>query len=435
MHVRLERKGWRQAVCVKETSVQLRCSEPECGAAADASHPAGCARCGSVLEVESSLPQTEPEELKRRWRARRLSEAPIDASGVWRYRELLPEPLWAGGDVVTLLEGNTPLLAAQAGARHAGLRSLRIKHLGWNPTGSFKDAGMTVAITQARQAGARLVACASTGNTAASMAAYAARGGLVARVHLPAGGVTASKLAQATDAGAEIVQVDGSFDAVLDTLLRTDDPSIHVLNSVNPFRIEGQKTAVVSLLEQLDWHCPDVLVLPGGNLGNASAFGKALEEMMALHLITRVPRLVVVQAEGANAFVRTWRAGGGRLEVVAEPRTAASAIRIGAPRSWKRGLRALAFTGGLSLDVSEVEIAAAKRAIGRDGIGCEPASAVTVAGIRRLVADGTIGAGDDVVAVLTGHVLKDPEACAPSPLPADPAEAGAATPASAGGTR
>jgi threonine synthase len=395
--------------------MRLRCSEPGCGVVAANDQPSACGRCGGLLEVEATLPRLDPAELKRRWRERRLSNASVDASGVWRYRELLPEPLHAGGTVVTLLEGNTPLLTAPRAAAYAGLRALRVKHLGWNPTGSFKDAGMTVAVTHAVQAGARTVACASTGNTAASMAAYAARAGLAARVYLPAAGVTAAKLAQAVDCGAEVVPVNGSFDAALEALLERPDPSIYVLNSVNPFRLEGQKTAAIGLLEQLDWQSPDFLVMPGGNLGNASAFGKALDELSAAGLIARMPRLAIVQAAGANPFVRTWRAGGERLQAVADPRTAASAIRIGVPRSWRRALRVLELTGGMAVDVSDEEIAAAKSAVASDGIGCEPASAAALAGIRRLVAERTIGPDDRVVAILTGHVLKDPDACGRRP--------------------
>jgi threonine synthase len=241
------------------------------------------------------------------------------------------------------------------------------------------------------------------------MAAYAARGGLPARAYLPKGAVAAPKLAQTLEYGAEVVDVDGNFDAALSQLLTDANRDDYFLNSVNPFRLEGQKTALFGLLEQLAWQPPDYIVLPGGNLGNVSAFGKGLEELLAAGLIARPPRLVVVQAAGANPFVRLWRSGAATLEPVEHPETAATAIRIGAPCSWKKALRALRQTGGTAVDVSEDEIADAKAAIGREGIGCEPASATTLAAVRQLTAAGVIGSESSVVAILTGHMLKDPD--------------------------
>jgi threonine synthase len=286
---------------------------------------------------------------------------------------------------------------------------LLFKHLGWNPTGSFKDTGMTVGITEAKRAGATRVACASTGNTAASMAAYAARAGLPARAYLPRGAVSGAKLAQAIDYGAEIVEVDGNFDAALARLVAGAGTGEYFVNSLNPFRLEGQKTVVFELLDQLQWSAPDFIVVPGGNLGNVSAFGKAIEELVASGLIVKRPRLVVVQAEGANPFARLWRSGAGVLEPQRDPQTEATAIRIGAPASWKKALRALRFTSGLAMDVSEDAIRDAKAAIGREGIGCEPASATTLAAVDQLSADGRIDRDATVVAILTGHVLKDPD--------------------------
>jgi threonine synthase len=293
---------------------------------------------------------------------------------------------------------------------YAGVEHLWFKHLGWNPTGSFKDLGMTAAVTEARRQGAKTVACASTGNTAASMAAYAARGDLRARVYLPRGGTSMAKLAQALDFGAEIHYVEGNFDDALRTLMAEEDPSIYFLNSINPFRIEGQKTAIFHLLDMMDWNAPDYIVVPGGNLGNSSAFGKAIQELAAFGLLPKVPRMVIVQARGSNALVRTVRAGGQELEVVADPQTMATAIRIGEPKSWKKALKAVRFTNGLVIDVDDDEIIAAKAVLGRDGIGSEPASATTLAGIRNLVASGTIAREARIVAFLTGHALKDTDA-------------------------
>ncbi len=338
------------------------------------------------------------------WLQRRSSYAPLDASGVWRFREFLP-----GGysEIVTLAEGNTPLVRAQRTAEWAGLRGLNFKHLGWNPTGCFKDLGMTVGVTEARFIGAKAVGCASTGNTAASLAAYAARAGLTAKVYLPAGQVSQNKLAQALDFGAEIVHVEGSFDLALDQLLHTLDGSMYFLNSINPFRLEGQKMAMFEMLEQLEWRVPDYLIVPGGNLGNTSAFGKAFVELQAAGLTEKIPRFVVVQAEGANPFARMWRSGSVELEAVATPETVATAIRIGNPRSWKKAMRAVRNGNGMVMDVSDEEIAEAKAMIGRDGIGCEPASATTLAALRKLSAQGQIDRDAKVVAILTGHALKD----------------------------
>lgn len=387
--------------------MHLRCSASGCGTTLDLhDRSLACPRCGDLLEivVDQSLP--EASALKRIWLERRSSYDPRDASGVWRFREFLPDS-YAESGIVTISEGNVPLVRGQKTAQWVGLRNLWFKHLGWNPTGCFKDLGMTVGITEARFAGAKAVGCASTGNTAASLAAYAARAGLTARVYLPAGQVSHNKLAQALDFGAEVVEIEGSFDDALDALLRSANPNLYFLNSINPFRIEGQKTAMFELLEQFGWKVPDYLVVPGGNLGNSSSFGKGFEELKTYGLIETVPRMVIVQAEGANPFARLWNSGSRRLQATEHPETVASAIRIGNPRSWKKALRAIEFTGGLAIDVSDEEIGEAKTMIGRDGIGCEPASATTLAGIRKLTSERKIDPDAIVAAVLTGHALKD----------------------------
>jgi threonine synthase len=329
-----------------------------------------------------------------------------DVSGVWRFREFLPDGYTPEG-VVTLGEGNVRLVRGQKTAAWAGLKHLSFKHLGWNPTGSFKDLGMTAGMTEAKFIGAAAVACASTGNTAASLAAYAARAGIVGRVYLPAGQASANKLAQALDFGAELIEIEGSFDDALNVLLAKADPSLYFLNSINPFRIEGQKTAMFELLEQLAWRAPDYLVVPGGNLGNSSAFGKAFVELKTYGYIDKVPRMIVVQASGANPLARLWDSGAQELEAVARPETAATAIRIGNPRSWKKALQGVRFTGGRVMDVTDEEILEAKTTIGHDGIGCEPASATTLAGVRKLVHSGELDRDAEVVAILTGHALKD----------------------------
>jgi threonine synthase len=328
-------------------------------------------------------------------------------SGVWRYAELvLPGP----GVIVSHPEGNTPLHRRDALSRYVGLEDFTLKHEGQNPTGSFKDRGMTVAVSRAVRVGATAVACASTGNTSASMAAYAAQAGLPALVFVPRGKVAAGKLAQALAYGARTLLVRGDFDACLRLARESVDKlGVTLLNSVNPWRIEGQKTIVLEMLQQLRWDPPDWIVVPAGNLGNMAAFGKALVEARKLRLISRVPRLAAIQATGANPFYRSYRAGfRRRYRVKAE--TVATAIRIGDPASFDRAVRAIRQTGGAVAAVSDSEILEAKAAVDATGIGCEPASAAAVAGTRRLVREGRILRGESVVAVLTGHLLKDPQA-------------------------
>jgi threonine synthase len=267
---------------------------------------------------------------------------------------------------------------------------------------------MTVAVTQARKLGARLVVCASTGNTAASLAAYAARADLMCAIIVPGGQVSHAKLAQALDYGAKVVEIEGNFDACMSAIRElSQDSSVYLVNSINPFRIEGQKTVAFELAEQLEWQVPDHLVLPGGNLGNSSAFGKGFRELLENGLIDRQPKITVVQAEGAAPFARFYSQHESDLVNEEDPKTLASAIKIGAPVSWRKAWRAVDETGGSVITVTEQEIADAKAMIGRDGIGCEPASATTVAGIRKLVADGVIKENESVVAILTGHLLKD----------------------------
>lgn len=365
-----------------------------------------CTKCGGLLEAAYGPIDAEP--LKRVFRERRMSNDPLNASGVWRYRELLPF-LDDYADVVTLREGNTPLLDAPIAAKYGGLDRIGFKHQGFNPTGSFKDNGMTCGASQARRLGLKRVACVSTGNTSASMAAYAAAGGLEPLIFLPHGNISFGKLAQALEYGAKTFEVEANFDQIL-ALVRVlaERVGIYLLNSVNPFRIEGQKTIVFEMMEQRDWRAPDWIVLPGGNLGNTSAFGKALREAQVWGLIDRMPRLAVIQAAGSAPFYEFVRKGG-EFQAVTSPETLATAIRIGDPVSWPKALREIRATNGVVEKVSEQEIADAKAQIGRSGIGCEPASAATLAGIRKLTANGTMDRGADVVAVLTGNLLKDPD--------------------------
>jgi threonine synthase len=361
-----------------------------------------CSRCAGLLEVELRG-EIDSASLRELWQKRRTSQDPRDRSGVWRFREFLP--FTEDVHVVSLGEGNTPLYDAPRSADYCRLPQLKLKHQGCNPTGSFKDTGMTVGVTQARKLGARLVVCASTGNTAASLAAYAARAEMMCAIIVPSGEVSHAKLAQALDYGAKVFEVDGNFDTCMNQIRElAEDESVYLVNSINPFRIEGQKTVAFELCEQLEWQVPDYLVVPGGNLGNSSALGKGFRELFESGLIDRQPKITVVQAEGASPFAKFFSVyEEERFFNEVNPQTLASAIKIGAPVSWPKAARAVRETGGSVITVTEQEMADAKAIIGRDGIGCEPASATTVAGIRKL----KINENESVVAVLTGHVLKD----------------------------
>jgi len=408
-----------------QAAVWQQCEE--CGTTLGETDPApNCPSCGGLLELIHA-PRQDARDLVERFRQRRNAVTGCDVSGVWRYRELVL-PSATADEIVSHPEGNTPLLSRAAVARFAGVDELLVKHEGHNPTGSFKDRGMTVATTQAKRTGARAVACASTGNTSASLAAYAAQAELPALVFIPSGKVALGKIAQTIAYGARTLMVRGNFDDCL-ALAREASASlgIQLLNSVNPFRLEGQKTIVFELLEQLDWEPPDWIALPAGNLGNTSAFGKALREARAIGLISRVPRLAAIQASGAAPFA-TGFAQGFREQLRVEPNTIATAIRIGAPASWNRAVRAIRETNGVVADVSDDEILDAKAVIDAAGIGCEPASAASVAGVAKLRRSGVIEANDRVVAVLTGHVLKDPGAVVAYHQETEPAPARANRP-------
>ena len=374
-----------------------------------------CETCGDLFEVlypgwnGPRQTRPNPSALRWLWRERRSSLHPADRSGVWRFREMLPI-LRDPKNIVTLSEGNTPLYDMPRSAQHLGLTRLRAKHQGINPTGSFKDTGMTAALSVARELGYSWVACASTGNTSAAMAAYAARAGMRSLVLLPEGKIAWGKLAQAMDYGALTLQLRTDFDGcvrVLADVVRR--APVYLLNSVNPYRIEGQKTPALEIAEQLEWDVPDHLIVPGGNLANSSALGKGFLEMKELGLTARVPAISVIQAEGANPLVRSLREfAGERLEPVTA-HTRASAIRIGNPASWRKAVHVIRQTGGWVEQVSEAEIALAKAEIGAEGVGCEPASAVTLAGLKKLVQQGKIQPEHSVVLLLTGHTLKDPD--------------------------
>jgi threonine synthase len=390
-------------------AAELSCFEARCRARFPITEVLyNCPHCGGLLEAVYDKPAQSADELKKLWRTRRMSNEPLDQSGVWRYREFIPF-LDDLSDAVTLREGCTPLLPGRLAAQYGGLDALVFKHQGFNPTGSFKDNGMTCGASQAKRLGMTRVACVSTGNTSASMAAYASFAGLQPVIFIPNGNIAFGKLAQALEYGAKTIQVEANFDQIL-ALVRelAERLGIYLLNSINPFRIEGQKTIMAEMLDQRDWKVPDWVVLPGGNLGNTSAFGKGLRELKALGLIDRLPRLAVIQAEGSAPFYDLMQAADrSSLHPVRDPETLATAIKIGDPVSWQKALFEVTTSEGVVEKVSEQEIADAKAIIGRNGIGCEPASAATLAGIRKLTASGVIRQDADVVAILTGNVLKD----------------------------
>jgi len=381
--------------------------------------------CGGVLDVELA-PPTGAKGLRQLFdeRASAPPTWPVntgnilpDHSGVWRYRELiLPVP---GQYIVSRPEGNTGLYpvgtencgAGRIGHRqigsYAGLDHLFLKHEGENPTGSFKDRGMTVGVTMASLLGAQAVACASTGNTSASLASYAAQAGMRGIVFLPAGNVTVGKLAQSLAYGATTIQIDGDFDAAMQLVEQVcNELGIYLLNSLNPYRVEGQKSIGFELLQQLNWQAPDWLVLPAGNLGNTSAIGKAFRQAYQLSLISHMPRFASIQAAGANPFYRSFQRGFTTREPV-QAQTVATAIKIGDPVSFTRARRVIEESNGLVEEVTDAEILAAKTIIDRSGLGCEPASAATLAGIRKLVERGVMKRDESVVGVLTGNLLKD----------------------------
>jgi threonine synthase len=409
-----------------------RCLAPDCGATYDVGEArTACAACGSLLDVVYDWDRLPvPDALsffEQKW-ARR--NKPLCRSGVWRFYELLP---FAPPErVVTIGEGQTLLLPSDGVAKYVGLDvgGLYLQYEGMNPSGSFKDNGMTAAFTHAHTIGAKRAACASTGNTSASLALYCGVSKLMqAVIFIGSGKISYGKLSQALDYGALTVQIAGDFDDAMQRVREVSEKlGIYLVNSVNPFRLEGQKSIMYRVLEGLEWQVPDWIVVPGGNLGNSSAFGKAFMELKELGLIDRVPRLAVINAAGANTLFelfekRGQRWNGGHLdqqvadEFVQEmdrnnrrASTIASAIEINRPVNYEKCLRALEVCDGVVREVSDQQILDAKAQVGASGLGCEPASAASVAGTKLLRAEGVIAPSERVVCVLTGHQLKDPTA-------------------------
>jgi threonine synthase len=413
-------------------AVFQRCIHPACGAtvaAADSSFV--CPQCGGLLDVAYDWNRLPPpkslKEFEAKWAQR---SDPLCFSGVWRFRELLP---FAPSDkIMTIGEGQTILQQADSVGKYVGTNPgcLFLQYEGMNPSGSFKDNGMTAAFTHARMVGARRAACASTGNTSASLAVFCSATGLMrAIIFIGSGKISYGKLAQALDHGALTVQIAGDFDDAMQRVQQVARKlGIYLVNSINPFRLEGQKTIMYRILEALRWEAPDWVVVPGGNLGNVSAFGKAFIELMELGLVQRPPRLAVINAAGASTFYQLyerfalrWNNGQPDQKLIdgyyaglnaekIRAATIASAIEINHPVNLAKALRALDRCGGVVREATDQEILDAKAKVGAGGLGCEPASAASVAGARKLRREGVIAPSDRVVCVLTGHQLKDPTA-------------------------
>ncbi len=410
-------------------SAYQKCINPDCGAEFDCGQAFfKCPQCGELLDVRydwnrAAVP-AKLQEFAARWATR---DNPLDFSGVWRFRELLnfcPDRY-----KVTIGEGQTILQQNDRVAKYVDIKDgrLYLQYEGLNPSGSFKDNGMAAAFSHAKMVGAASSACASTGNTSASVALYAHSCGLECTVFIGSGRIAFGKLSQAMDYGARTIQIRGDFD---DCMRQVQDVcttlGLYLLNSLNPFRLEGQKAIMYRIIEQLGWSVPDWIVVPGGNLGNSSAFGKAFLELKQLGLIDRIPRMAIINATGADTLTDlvnnkglAWNGGNVDRKIIDDyyadltarnfsPHTCASAIEISRPVNLKKCLRAIDVCNGVVRAVSDEEILDAKAVVGKYGLGCEPASAATIAGLRHLRAEGVIGSDERVACVLTGHPLKDP---------------------------
>ncbi|MGB9769965.1 MULTISPECIES: threonine synthase [Caldisericum] len=377
---------------------ELRCIR--CGKTYDVFSSKTRCECGGLLEV--SLKEPLHPSFKETFLKRRMSLKPYDQSGVWRYREFVLDI--EEDSIVTLPEGRTNLYKKIIDGME-----VYFKHEGENPTGSFKDRGMTVGVSVAKKLGFKITACASTGNTSASLASYSSHAGLKSVVFIPKGKVAIGKLSQALSYGANVLEIEGDFDYAMKLV---EDASyeykLYLLNSLNPLRLEGQKTIIINALEELDFEVPDWIIVPGGNLGNTSAFGKALKELYEFHFIDKIPRLAVIQAEAASPFYKAFKNDFKKFEPM-KAETIATAIRIGNPVNYEKAVQSIKFTNGIVESVSDAEILEAKRDIDNIGIGCEPSSASTLAGLRKLRRSGVIRSSDKVLLILTGNLLKDPD--------------------------
>jgi threonine synthase len=361
-----------------------------------------CKKCGDILEIKLDYDTTKDMLQKSDWRKTPLS--------VWRYRDLMP--IRDQSKIVTLKEGGTGLHQCKRLGKALGLKELHVKNEGENPTGSFKDRGMTVGVTKAAELGVKSVICASTGNTSASLAAYAAKAGLHCAVLIPSGKIAYGKLAQAMIYGSKVLQVRGNFDQALDIVFKLSEKhgSIYLLNSINPFRIEGQKSLGFEICEQLNNESPDRIIVPVGNAGNISAIWKGFTEFHNLGFTKKLPKMTGIQAAGSAPIAEMIKTGSNEIKPVVKPETVATAIRIGAPVSWKKAVKAIRDSGGIAETVTDDEILGAQKTLSRlEGLFVEPASASSIAGLKKLVENGTVDKDELIVCVTTGHGLKDPD--------------------------
>jgi threonine synthase len=361
-----------------------------------------CRKCGDLLEIKYEPGELAGAVSKSDWRNVPLS--------VWRYRGFMP--ISDTTEIVSLNEGGTGLHLCQRLAKRLGIRQLYVKNEGENPTGSFKDRGMTVGVTKAVELGVKSVICASTGNTSASLAAYAAKAGLQCAVLIPSGKIAYGKLSQAMIYGAKVIQVRGNFDESLDIVLKLSEKhrTIYLLNSINPFRIEGQKSLGFEICDQLNQEAPDRIIVPVGNAGNISAIWKGFSEFHELDVVKALPKMTGIQAAGSAPIANAIKNGKDTIVPVSAPETVATAIRIGAPVSWKKAMTAIKESHGTAETVTDEEILSAQKMLARvEGLFVEPASASSIAGLIKLVENGTIDKDERIVCVTTGHGLKDPD--------------------------
>jgi threonine synthase len=361
-----------------------------------------CRKCGDLLEIKYEPNALAQALSKSDWR-----KAPLS---VWRYRDFMP--ISYQSKIISLNEGGTGLHLCQRLAKQLGIRQLYVKNEGENPTGSFKDRGMTVGVTKAVELGVNSVICASTGNTSASLAAYAAKTGLQCAVLIPSGKIAYGKLSQAMIYGAKVIQVRGNFDESLDIVLKLSEKhrTIYLLNSINPFRIEGQKSLGFEICDQLNQEAPDRIIVPVGNAGNISAIWKGFFEFHELGVVEALPKMTGIQAAGSAPIAQAIKNGKDTIVPVASPETVATAIRIGAPVSWKKAMTAIRESDGTAETVTDEEILSAQKLLARvEGLFVEPASASSIAGLIKLVQNGTIDKDERIVCVTTGHGLKDPD--------------------------
>jgi threonine synthase len=361
-----------------------------------------CKKCGDILEIKYDHGELAEALKDNKWQNTPLS--------VWRYRHFMP--ISDTTKIVSLNEGGTGFHLCEHLAKHLGLRQLYVKNEGENPTGSFKDRGITVGVTKAVELGVQSVICASTGNTSASLAAYAAKAGLQCAVLIPSGKIAYGKLSQAMIYGAKVIQVRGNFDESLDAVLKLSEKhrSIYLLNSINPFRIEGQKSLGYEICDQLNQEAPDRIIVPVGNAGNISAIWKGFTEFHELGIIKALPKMTGIQAAGSAPIARAIKDGSDTIVPVSAPETVATAIRIGAPVSWKKALNAIRDSDGTAETVTDEEILSAQKLLARvEGLFVEPASASSIAGLIKLVENGVIDKDERIVCVTTGHGLKDPD--------------------------